>query len=199
MKLDEKIIESRFRVIREQQLQENYSALDMALIRIRKEAEKIQYIDWYGMKELDGNYLLGMEDKEFVIALYKVILKRSPEPEDLYIMLGNLQYGTAHRLDIIDALQGSEEAKKLPDVSIKGLEPIRKKLNRKRRIRSIPILGYLLRWIKNIILLPRELAYLQEKTDNIGRQILRYEIYQSAMQQDYKKVNELMEGHHFER
>lgn len=194
--LDNMIEEGQQRVFLTKQLQEEYSTIDLAMIRIKKEAEKLQYIDWYGTKEIDGNYLLGLEDKEFITAIYKVILKRPAGPEDFCIMLGNLQYGSVNRIDIIDSLQASEEAKRFPAVNITGLEPIRKKVYRKRRLKNIPVLGYIFRWIKNIILIPREFAYLQEKTDNIGKQMLRNEIYQPVIQQNLESVNKVLKSYH---
>ena len=128
------------------------------------------------------------------MTLYKAVLKRPAGVEDFQIMLGNLHYGNAHRIDIIDSLQASEEAKQFPPIQITGLDEIRKKLNRKRRIKSIPIVGYVLRWCKAMILLPRELTYLEEKTDNFGKQILAYDVLQANTQNMNLQLNESIQS-----
>lgn len=170
--LDNLIEKSRERVLETENLYDTYATIKTAKIRIKKEAAGLTYTDWYGIKELDGRQLLEMEEREFIKTLYKAVLKRPAMSEDLRIMIGALDYGNAHRIDVIDSILSSEEAKQHEPITITGLEAARKKLNRSRRIKSIPILGYILRWCKAVILLPRELGYLQEKTDNIGKQQL---------------------------
>lgn len=116
----------------------------LAKDKIRNEAQKLVYTDWFSIRELDGEKLLAMEKREFIQILYKAVLKRPAMEEDLRIMLGALDDGNAHRVDIIDSVQASEEAKQLEAVTIIGLEKARRKLNRKRRLEAVPILGYIL-------------------------------------------------------
>lgn len=199
MELEGIINQAHEQVMRANTLEKNYSTIDLAMVRIREEATKLKYIDYYNLKELDGNYLLGLDDRDFIMTLYKAVLKRPAGPEDFQIMLGNLCYGNAHRIDIIDSLQESEEAKQFPAIRITGLDEVRKKLNRKRRIKSIPIIGYVLRWCKAMILLPRELAYLEEKTDNFGKQMLTYDIMQKNVQNignNVQAINEILHVNH---
>ena len=116
----------------------------LAKDKIRNEAQKLVYTDWFSIRELDGEKLLAMEKREFIQILYKAVLKRPAMEEDLRIMLGALDDGNAHRIDIIDSVQASEEAKQVEAVTITGLEKTRRKLNRKRRLEAVPILGYIL-------------------------------------------------------
>ncbi|MDE7366378.1 MAG: DUF4214 domain-containing protein [Lachnospiraceae bacterium] len=116
----------------------------LAKDKIRNEAQKLVYTDWFSIRELDGEKLLAMEKREFIQILYKAVLKRPAMEEDLRIMLGALDDGNAHRIDIIDSVQASEEAKLVEAVTITGLEKARRKLNRKRRLEAVPILGYIL-------------------------------------------------------
>lgn len=201
--LDQFIAQSYQQVMRANTLEKDYSTIDFAMVRIKEEAKKLKYIDFYNLKELDGNYLLELDDREFIATLYKAVLKRPATLDDFRIMLGNLCYGNAHRIDIIDAVQASEEAKKFPPIQITGLEEIRKKLNRKRKIKSIPVVGYILRWCKAMILLPRELTYLEEKTDNFGKQMLAYDVLQANTQNmnlhlnnNVQAINEILRVNH---
>lgn len=116
----------------------------LAKDKIRNEAQKLVYTDWFSIRELDGEKLLAMEKREFIQILYKAVLKRPAMEEDLRIMLSALDDENAHRIDIIDSVQASEEAKQLEAVMITGLEKVRRKLNRKRRLEAVPILGYIL-------------------------------------------------------
>ncbi|MCM1495526.1 MAG: DUF4214 domain-containing protein [Bacteroides sp.] len=161
---------------------ENLYDTDIEVVknRIKKEAEGLVYTDWYGIQELDGRRLLEMEEREFIKILYKAVLKRPAAAEDFRIMLGALNYGNAHRIDVIDAVQTSEEAKQFEPITITGLEKVRKKLKRSKKIKSIPVLGYFLRWCKIVVQLPKELEYLQEKIDNIGKQ----QMEQAKLQED---------------
>lgn len=205
MELNDLINHAQQRVKDTQQLQSTYFTKELAMIRIKKEAEKLTYTDWYGIKELDGRQLLEMEEREFIRTLYKAVLKRSATAEDFRIMLGALDYGNAHRIDVIDSVQASEEAKQFTPITITGLEEARKKLNRSRRLKSMPVIGYILRWCKAVVLLPRELGYLQEKVDNIGKQQMTQAKLQedtwnlAQTQQEILKVNHLsVEGRRLE-
>lgn len=190
MELNDLINHAQQRVKDTQQLQSTYFTKELAMIRIKKEAEKLTYTDWYGIKELDGRQLLEMEEREFIRTLYKAVLKRSATAEDFRIMLGALDYGNAHRIDVIDSVQSSEEAKQFTPITITGLEEARKKLNRSRRLKSMPVIGYILRWCKEVVLLPRELEYLQEKVDNIGKQ----QMTQAKLQEDTWNLNQTLQA-----
>lgn len=203
MELNGLIDNAHQRVRDTQQLQSTYFTKELAMIKIKKEAEKLTYTNWYGIKELDGRQLLKLEEREFIKILYKAVLKRTATAEDYRIMLGALDYGNAHRIDVIDSVQSSEEAKQFEPITITGLEEERKKLNRSRRIKSIPVIGYLLRWCKAVIMLPRELGYLQEKADNIGKQQLAQAKLQEdtwnlsrTVQADLQNVNGVLNSYH---
>ena len=197
MELNGLINQAQQRVKDTQQLQSTYFTKELAMIKIKKEAERLTYTDWYGIKELDGRQLLEMEEREFIKTLYKAVLKRSATAEDFRIMLGALDYGNAHRIDVIDSVQASEEAQQFAPITITGLEEARKKLNRSRRLKSMPVIGYILRWCKAVVLLPRELGYLQEKTDNIGKQ----QMAQAKLQEDTWNLaqtqQEILKASHF--
>lgn len=188
--LDNLIEKSRGRVLETENLHDAYATVKTAKIRIKKEAETLSYTDWYGITELDGRRLLELDEREFIRTLYKAVLKRPATAEDFRIMLGELDYGNAHRIDVIDSVQASEEAKQFEPIRITGLEAIRKKRNRSRRIKSMPIIGYILRWCKAVVLLPRELGYLQEKTDNIGKQ----QIAQAKLQEDTWNMTQTLQA-----
>lgn len=191
-KLDGMIAKAREQVLNSQELEETYATVELAKIRIKEEALKLNYTDWYGMKELDGRHLLEVGEEEFIMILYKAILKRPATAEDTRIMLNAIHYEHAHRIDIMNAVQASEEAQQFEPIRIIGIDNVRRKLNIKRKIKSIPVIGYVLRFCKSLVFLPRELAYLQERTDILGKQNSEYNLIRSNVQ----NINETLRVNH---
>lgn len=190
--LDGMITKAREQVLNSHKLGETYATVKLAKIRIKEEALKLNYTDWYGMKELDGKHLLEVGEEEFIMILYKAILKRPATSEDTRIMLNAIHYEHAHRIDIMDAVQASEEAQQFDSVRIVGIDEERRKLNIKRKIKSIPVIGYIFRFCKSLVLLPRELAYLEERTDILGKQNSAYNLIRANVQD----INEILRVNH---
>lgn len=190
--LDNMVENAREQVLKTEHLNTTYATLQLAIMRIKEEAKNLNYTDWYGMKELDGQHLLEVGEEEFVMVLFKAMLKRPATAEDTRIMLSAMHNDHSDRIDVIDAIQNSEEASQYEPITVTGLEQERKKLYRRRRIKAIPIIGYIIRWCKSIILLPRELSYMDDRISLLGKRTYDYEILRKNIQ----NVNDVLEQNH---
>lgn len=187
--LNDMIEVNREKVLDVQELSKHYATVDLAKIRIKEEAKKLNYMNWYDIRELDGQHLLKVDEEEFIMILFKAVLKRRATAADARIYLDDIRYKHVDRIDVIDAIQNSEEAGQYEPILITGLEKERKRLYRRRRIQGIPILGYILRWCKAIILLPRELYYTQEQCNQIGLRTSDYD----AVRQNVENMNDILQ------
>jgi len=129
---------------------------------MRKEAQNAapEYDD-----ALDIKNLLKLDDEGFVKNSYSAILKREADEEGLADYLSSLRDGSMDKINIIEALRYSDEGKD-KNVKIKGL----RNFLIIREIYRIPLVGYLLKMIVNLILLPRTLERIQAfQNDTYGR------------------------------
>lgn len=94
--------------------------------------------------------LMRYDGEEFITHAYLEILGRRPDRDGAAFYSGQLFSGRFGKVDILEALQQSDEAQKR-GVRIVGLE--RKSLS--RRLFKIPVLGYALRALWLVISLPR--------------------------------------------
>lgn len=133
--------------------------------------ELIQEINKEAMELLENRNEIPLEEllqykgREFVDYLYKTILKRKPDPEGRRNTALKLYDIKTNRLDIIEQFVNSPEGQS-KGMTVIGLDKAMKKLNLKRHILSIPILGYILRWIKNVLVLPRTINSMEQEIQN---------------------------------
>ena len=126
---------------------------------------------------LDIKDLLKLDDEGFIENSYSAILKRKADEEGLTDYLSSLRNGSMDKIDIIEALRYSGEGKG-KNVKIKGL----RKFLVIREIYRVPLAGYLLKIIVNLIHLPRTLERIQTfQNDIYGRSnVLGKELNEAA-------------------
>ena len=130
--------------------------------------EKFQFLKT--MRFVNGNELLQYDDEAFIVAVYKTLLQREPEKEALENGLLFLSKTENKKIDFIYSVLDSSEGKN-QNIKIKGLEKKRAFLACKRKIYKIPLIGYLVRWGVNLILLPKRFGDLRRGFDFINYQI----------------------------
>ena len=110
----------------------------------------------------DVSALLRYNGSEFISAAYRAVLGRAAE--QTAIVSGTLQIitGDVSKIQFIDLLFHSPEHVD-KNIGVKGLR-FKMVINRlKRGILRIPVLGYLLRFFKEIILLPRRIRNISRR------------------------------------
>jgi len=121
--------------------------------------EKLKYLK--SVKIIDGKQLLNYQGEEFISVVYQSLLERTPEAAAMENALSFLNRTENHRLDFIYFVYRSEEANG-KNIRLKGLCHQKLLLTGKRKIYSIPVVGYITKWFVNIILLPKRLVNYQE-------------------------------------
>ena len=99
------------------------------------------------------NKLLNYEGLEFLSQAFITILNREPDEEGISYYYGLMQSGKFSKIDIIGSISSSEEGRN--GTSLKGYKfkyTIRKIL---RMVYKIPFVGYIVRMVVSVILLPR--------------------------------------------
>ncbi|HZH32347.1 MAG TPA: hypothetical protein VEY11_16400 [Pyrinomonadaceae bacterium] len=115
--------------------------------------------------------LLAYHDAHFIEAVYRAILGRAPSHTERARELDELRGGRAGKVEIIERLSGSAEARRgggaEPRVRIEGLpSPLMRWLGR------VPFIGYVLRLVRALVRLPVSQRHQQQ-----------FEIYALAQQQ----------------
>lgn len=88
--------------------------------------------------EMDADQLLALHDEAFVVAAYRSVLKRAPDPEGLEYYLAQVRDGTSRR-DILARLRTSPEGR-----SVRAVVPKLTGIVRSYRWQAVPCLGKLL-------------------------------------------------------
>ena len=128
---------------------------------------------------VDGKQIMAYDGVEFVEILYKSILLREVDGQARKKCVRLLDMGEASKLDLIDSLMNSEEARKI-NIRVSNLTGLRFK----RRLNRIPLLNYGYRWIRDII-------YFPKKIDEYEQFIRRYEGFLNQEKQEKeRKVQE---------
>jgi hypothetical protein len=96
------------------------------------------------------NHVLRWRDADFVHACYQAILRRPPEPAGFMACLNEVRSGRS-RIEIAVGFVRSEEGRRA-GVQVAGVQSALFLL----RLGRIPVLGYLLRLAKGILMLPRQ-------------------------------------------
>lgn len=131
----------------------------------REKAKKV-YRFFVPYLTVDGNELLKKEGELFARVAYKSILLREIDREALENATNNLETGKITKISFLNALCKSEEAQK-NGITVKGLRWKLFKQNLKNGIKRIPVLGYAMRWVKCIILLPRMFSNAQNSISDL--------------------------------
>jgi SAM-dependent methyltransferase len=113
--------------------------------------------------------VLNYHDEDFVRNAYKIILRREPDPEGMNTYLTKLRSGVFSRVDILGRLRYSKEGR-MQGVRIKWLLP-RVAMS---RITALPVIGYILRYIEAVIMLPAILKNLRNNEAITNARIAQY-------------------------
>lgn len=103
------------------------------------------------------NDLLRFHDRDFIQNAYRAILKRYPDALGFKQFLGTLRDGRLNKIDILARLRFSPEGR-AKKVHVKGLLLP----SIVRRSYSLPVLGYVVRWIIGLARLPHMIRYQQQ-------------------------------------
>ena len=145
---------------------------------LRSKAKKM-YRFFVPYLTVDGEELLKYEGEMFARVAYKSILQRDIDRDALTNIVDGLETRKVTKINVLNTLCKSEEGKKY-GITVKGLRWKLFKQNLKNGVKRIPIIGYALRWVKCIILLPRMFANAQNSINDLV-------LY------DKKKTNQLIE------
>ena len=162
-------------------------------------ALKNRYNEEYsGKKVINARKLLKYDDIEFVKALYHIILGRNADPEGEKHNLFLLRTGSCSKIDMLESFVSSDEGRNRGLLLIGvGLPRLKNKL--KKIVLRIPILGYSLRLIMNIFLLPKRISQLQyrfaqlsmNKIDRLENSALNQENIIKHVTEQEKRINML--------
>jgi len=146
-------------------------------------------------------------DEKFIDNAYKMILGRLPDSEGKSYYLDHLRSGRRSKMQIVTNIASSKEAKN-KNIKIKNLFFYKTMFT----LYKIPLLGYLIKWIQYIVLLPKyiqrfnslenttlnSLETLNKKTDEIyTNMIYQYEAFNQKTEKidnkinKYQKINEI--------
>ena len=121
-------------------------------------------------KSVDGKRLLNLEDEEFVNAVYSSILFREPDENAIKSCIDIIKINRDNKIEIIKSVEKSEEAK-YHNVKVKNIICIYWFFRLKQSILKTPVIGYILRIITNVIMLPRRIYNIDRHLQNIESRI----------------------------
>ena len=130
--------------------------------RIRPAIKNKYHKSIVGKKVINGRILLEYHDSEFIDGLYRNILGREADYEGKKNNLFLLRTRACSKMDMLDAFINSKEGQKR-GIIFSGVGLARLKNKVRRSLLRIPIIGYCLRWIVNVFLLPRKILALPHK------------------------------------
>ena len=149
--------------------------------------EKFQYLKT--IQFVNGNALLQYDDEAFIVAVYRTLLQREPEKVAVDNGLLFLSKTENKKVDFIYNVLNSPEGKN-KNIKIKGLAKKRVLLACKRKIYRIPLIGYLIRWGVNLILLPKRFNDFQRGYDFINYQIKLLNLRADNIEQQLEKLKD---------
>lgn len=135
----------------------------LGLYRIVRKGAKKLYRFFSPYRTVDGKELLQHNGETFARVAYKSILLREIDKEALENILYSLDNHLTTKARVLQALCKSEEGRAY-GITVKGLRWNLLKENIKR----IPVIGYVLRWAKAVVLLPRMLTNVQDSINYLN-------------------------------
>ncbi len=175
MDLDKRIEADELRLMSTGSMNDSNTVFELYMSRVDQEAKELKYDPWYGVDEYDGNVLLQADEDRFISLLYGLVLKRKVGIEDYRSVFRALHLDHQYRIDIIDGILNSDEAHQKPIIKLTGLEIERKRVERKRKLKTMPVVGRIVTWIHCWIHLPQELDYLETQIGQIKLQLSAYD------------------------
>ncbi len=133
---------------------------------------KTKILSYYNGKIIDGRELLKYDGENFVKIVYRSILEREVDELALKNSIELLINPSSDKLDLINGISKSQEALN-KNIRVTGLFYKNLKLNIKRAILSIPILGYIIRVFVNVICLPKRIRNIQTHLNNLDYYSIR--------------------------
>lgn len=120
---------------------------------------KNKYLDFYNRNRVDVRKLLTLNGEEFVETVYSLILHRPVDQIAKKNCIEQITADSNNKFLIIKSVLSSEEMEE-KQIYITHLKSQEFKYRLRKLISRIPIIRYIIKWIINIILLPRRLIYL---------------------------------------
>lgn len=121
---------------------------------------------FYNRKIIDARELLKFDGEEFIEVLYRSILLREVDESGKANSIKFLNSPDTDKVDLIYNIVNSEEGKS-NNIKAKGIKGRKILLDIKRRIYSLPLIGYCVRLGVNICLLPRKIKHIYSSMSDI--------------------------------
>lgn len=118
------------------------------------------------LREVDGRSLLHYNNKELIKIAYRSILLREVDEQALINAENNIKKQTLSRHEFLYNLSHSEEAKKV-GIKVSHINFTYYKERCWKIIKRIPVVGYTINWIRNLVLLPNTIYTLQKNVIDI--------------------------------
>lgn len=141
--------------------------------RVRKVCHKI-YREISPQRTIDAKQLLKYDNEQFVKALYRSLLKREVDEEALLNCCNSIKYDRSYRIDLIYAVMNSQEGKNI-GIKVSNIKIKYYLLKLRRSILLIPVIGFLLKIIFGIIMLPKRINSLQKSIIDIATNFDNFE------------------------
>lgn len=162
------IIEVKDNIIHNKRIRQIDERLQGSIVysRVRKVCHKI-YRKISPQRTIDAKQLLKYDNEQFVKTLYRSLLKREVDEEALKNCYNSLKYDRSYKLDLIYAVMNSQEGKNL-GIKVSNIRLKYYLIKFRRCVLAIPVIGYLLRIIFGIIMLPKRINSLQKSIIDIA-------------------------------
>lgn len=118
------------------------------------------------LREVDGRSLLQYYDKEFIKVAYRSILLREVDEQALLDVNNQIKKQTLSRHEFLYYLSHSDEGKGT-NIKVSHINITYYKQRCWKKIKGIPIIGYMINWIHNLLRLPNIIDTLQKNIIDI--------------------------------
>ncbi len=139
------------------------------------------------VKEVSCDMFLKMQTSDFVKTLYRVFLLREPDFDGYINNMKLLLNNSCSRLQMIDSFANLEEVKN-NNIKIVGWEKQIRKERLLNTLKRIPIIGFICRWIMNIVFLSRRMASLYFLGNMVSLRCEELEYRCIVLQQQYEQL-----------
>lgn len=139
------------------------------------------------VKEVSCDMFLKMQTSDFVKMLYRIFLLREPDFEGYINNMKLLLNNSCSRLQMIDAFANLEEAKS-NNIKVVGWEKEVRKQRLFDILKRVPIIGFLCRWVTNIVFLSRRMASLYFSCNMVSLRCEELEYKCNILQQQCEQL-----------